>query len=444
MNARLEKIENSEAYLEVKLDAEAWEAGLDKAYRKVVKQVEIPGFRKGKVPRQFLEAHFGKKILYEDAMEFVIPNAYENAIEELKLEPIAQPELDINEIKADEPPEFKVKVAIKPEVKLGEMEGLEIIVPLITISDQDVETKMEEIRSRYAQLVEKMEGTSELGDTVTIDFAGSIDGKVFEGGTSEDYKLELGSDSFIPGFEDQLIGLQVGASKDVEVTFPEDYHAEELAGQAAVFKTTINKIEQRIMRELDDEFAQEVSEFDTIEELRNNVRENLTQTNDNHINGIKRREVLDKALEQCTVDIAPAVAEMEFQNMLEQFEQRLGSQGIGLEQYFQLTNSSVDDFRQDMLVQAERNAKTNFMLEKIVEEKGIEITDEEVDKQVEEIANQTGMDMEMARMNLESVWDSIMMNMKMDKAVKYLIDNAVIKEPETVAEESQLEEELAD
>lgn len=444
MNARLEKIENSEAYLEVKLDAEAWEAGLDKAYRKVVKQVEIPGFRKGKVPRQFLEAHFGKEILYEDAMEFVIPNAYENAIEELKLEPIAQPELDINEIKADEPPEFKVKVAIKPEVKLGEMEGLEIIVPLITISDQDVETKMEEMRSRYAQLVEKMEGTSELGDTVTIDFAGSIDGEVFEGGTSEDYKLELGSDSFIPGFEDQLIGLQVGASKDVEVTFPEDYHAEELAGQAAVFKTTINKIEQRIMRELDDEFAQEVSEFDTIEELRNNVRENLIQTNDNHINGIKRREVLDKALEQCTVDIAPAVAEMEFQNMLEQFEQRLGSQGIGLEQYFQLTNSSVDDFKQDMLVQAERNAKTNFMLEKIVEEKGIEITDEEVDKQVEEIANQTGLDVEMARMNLESVWDSIMMNMKMDKAVKYLIDNAVIKEPETVAEESQLEEELAD
>jgi len=444
MDARLEKIENSEAYLEIEVDAETLEKGLEKAYRKVVKEVNIPGFRKGKVPREFLEAHFGKEILYEDAMELVIPDAYEQAIDDLKIEPLAQPEFDISDIQAGQPLQFKVKVAVKPEVKLGNLEGLEVSIPVMRVSEADVELRMEDMRSGYAQLVEKVEAPSELGDTVIIDFVGSIDGVPFEGGAGEDYQLELGSNTFIPGFEEQLVGLKAGDTKDVQVTFPEEYHAEDLAGKEAVFQTTINKIEHRLLRELDDEFAQEVSDFETIEELRASVRENLIKANEYRQNGVKKKEVLDRALEQCSIDIAPAVVEMQFQTLLSQFEQRISSQGIDLDQYFQMTNSNLHEFREDMLPEAERNAKTNFMLEKIIEEKGFELTDEEIDKQIAEIAEQMGVDIDQARQNLEGVMDRVRFNMKVDKAIQYLVDNAVITEKEPSPESGDKKEELVD
>ncbi|MDD4172262.1 MAG: trigger factor [Syntrophomonas sp.] len=444
MDARLEKIENSEAYLEIEVDAETLEKGLEKAYRKVVKEVNIPGFRKGKVPREFLEAHFGKEILYEDAMELVIPDAYEQAIDDLKIEPLAQPEFDISDIQAGQPLQFKVKVAVKPEVKLGNLEGLEVSIPVMRVSEEDVELRMEDMRSGYAQLVEKVEAPSELGDTVIIDFVGSIDGVPFEGGAGEDYQLELGSNTFIPGFEEQLVGLKAGDTKDVQVTFPEEYHAEDLAGKEAVFQTTINKIEHRLLRELDDEFAQEVSDFETIEELRASVRENLIKANEYRQNGVKKKEVLDRALEQCSIDIAPAVVEMQFQTLLSQFEQRISSQGIDLDQYFQMTNSNLHEFREDMLPEAERNAKTNFMLEKIIEEKGFELTDEEIDNQIAEIAEQMGVDIDQARQNLEGVMDRVRFNMKVDKAIQYLVDNAVITEKEPSPESGDKKEELVD
>ena len=444
MDARLEKIENSEAYLEIEVDAETLEKGLEKAYRKVVKEVNIPGFRKGKVPREFLEAHFGKEILYEDAMELVIPDAYEQAIDDLKIEPLAQPEFDISDIQAGQPLQFKVKVAVKPEVKLGNLEGLEVSIPVMRVSEADVELRMEDMRSGYAQLVEKVEAPSELGDTVIIDFVGSIDGVPFEGGAGEDYQLELGSNTFIPGFEEQLVGLKAGDTKDVQVTFPEEYHAEDLAGKEAVFQTTINKIEHRLLRELDDEFAQEVSDFETIEELRASVRENLIKANEYRQNGVKKKEVLDRALEQCSIDIAPAVVEMQFQTLLSQFEQRISSQGIDLDQYFQMTNSNLHEFREDMLPEAERNAKTNFMLEKIIEEKGFELTDEEIDNQIAEIAEQMGVDIDQARQNLEGVMDRVRFNMKVDKAIQYLVDNAVITEKEPSPESGDKKEELVD
>lgn len=430
MGAKLEKIENSEAYLEIEVDAETLEEGLEKAFRKVVKKVSIPGFRKGKIPREFLEAHFGKEILFEDALEFVIPGAYEQALDDLQIDPIAQPEFDIGEIKSGEVLQFKVKVAVKPEIILGQLEGLEVSVPVQKISEADVERRLEEMRSRYAQLVDKTEAPSELGDTVTINFAGCVDGVPFEGGTGEDYQLELGSNTFIPGFEEQLIGLKAGESKDVKVVFPESYHAEDLAGKDAVFQTTVNKIEHKELRPLNDEFAQEVSDFETIEELRNDLKENLVKANEYRQNEVTKKEVLARAIEQCSIDIAPAVVEMQFKTILSQFEERIGSQGINLEQYFQLTNSNLDEFKQDMLPEAKRNAKTSFMLEKIVEEKGFELRDEEVDKQIEEIAEQMGVDFDQAKQNLEGVMDKVRFNIKVDKAIQYLVDNAVITEKE--------------
>jgi len=444
MDARLEKIEKSEAYIEIEVDAETLEVGLEKAFRKVVQQVNIPGFRKGKVPREFLEAHFGKEILYEDAMEFVVPDAYEQALIDLEIDAIAKPEVEIGDIQSGQPLKIKVKVAVKPEVELGQLEGLEVSIPALKVSEADVDKQMEDMRSHYAQLVIKTDTPSELGDTVTIDFVGLIDGVPFEGGTGEDYPLELGSNTFIPGFEEQLIGLKVGETIDVKVKFPEAYHAEDLAGQDAVFQTMVVKIEHRELRTLDDEFAQEVSNFETIEELRNDARENLIKTNQYRQDGVKKKEVLARAMEQCRIDIAPAVVEMQFQTLLSQFEQRIEAQGIGLDQYFEMTKSNLNEFKQDMLPEAERNAKTNFMLEKIIEEKGFDLTDEEVDKQIEEIAGQMGVELDQARQNLEGVMDKVRYNMKVDKAIQYLVDNAVITETEIAAEVADQEGELGE
>lgn len=444
MVARLEKIEKSEAYLEIEVDVETLEVGLEKAFRKVVQQVNIPGFRKGKVPREFLEAHFGKEILYEDAMEFVVPDAYNQAISDLKIEVIAQPEFDIGEIKSGQPLIIKVKVAVKPEFQLGQLEGLEVSIPVIKVNEADVDQRLEEMRTRYAQLVDKTEAPSELGDTVTIDFVGSIEGVPFEGGTGEDYQLELGSNTFIPGFEEQLVGVKVGETIDVKVTFPATYHAEDLAGNDAVFQTTVNKIEHKELRALDDDFAQEVSNFETMDELRKDVKDNLIKANEYRQNGVKKKEVLARAVEQCNIDIAPAVAEAQFQTLLSQFEQRIESQGVTLEQYFQMTKSNLNEFRTDMLPEAERNAKTNFMLEKIIEEKGFELTDEEVDKQIEEIAEQMGVDLDQAKQNLEGVMDKVRFNMKVDKAIQYLVDNAVITETEIAVEETDQGVELGE
>jgi trigger factor len=442
MDARLEKIENSEAYLEIEVDAETLEEGLEKAYRKVVKQVTIPGFRKGKVPREFLEAHFGKEVLYEDAMEFVVPGAYEQAVNNLNLEVLAQPEFDIGTIEPGQPLTVKVKVAVKPEVKLGNLEGLEVSIPSLEITEADVDRRLEEMRAHYARLVEKTETPAELGDTVTIDFNGSIDEVPFEGGAGEDYQLELGSNTFIPGFEDQLVGLKAGESKDVKVPFPEDYHAEELAGKEAVFQTTVKKIESRELRSLDDEFAQEVSNFDTIEELRNDVRNNLQKANENHLISLKKQEVLTKVIEQCEVDIAPAVADAQFQTLLSQFEQRISMQGISLDQYFEFTKSNLNEFRNDMMPEAIRNAKTNFVLEKIVEEKGFELSDEEIDEQIKQIAQQMGVDFDQAKQNLAGVMDKVIYNIKVDKAIEYLVDNAVITEKEIPAYNTENQGEL--
>lgn len=444
MSAKLEKIENSEAYLHIEVEAEAFEEGLQKAYKKVVKQVALPGFRKGRVPRELLEAHFGKEILFEDAFEFVIPNAYEQALEELNIEPIAQPEFDIEEIKADNILKFNAKVAVKPEVVLGQLEGLEVEVPAAQLCEEDVDSRMEEMSARYAQLIEKVDEAAELGDTVTIDFEGFINDVAFPGGTGEDYQLELGSNTFIPGFEEQLVGLKTGATADVAVNFPEAYHAEELAGQAAIFKVNVHKIESKMPRALDDEFAQEVSNFETIAELREDVRNNLQIMVENRKKDFAKEEVISKALEQCQIDVPDSVVKMQLNTMLQQFDEQLRRQGLSLDQYFQLTGRNVERFNEEMWPEGEKNARTNFMLEKIVEEKGFAISDEELDNQIQEIAESMGLDAEQARQNLAGVMDDVVYRMKMDKAIQYLVDNAVITEIEPSEEgiESAVEPEV--
>ena len=430
MEAKLEKIENSEAYIAIEVDAEKFEEGMEKAYRKVVKQVGVPGFRKGRVPRQLLEAHYGKEILYQDALEVIIPEAYEEALEQLNIKALARPEFDIDEIEDGKPFKFQARVAVKPEFELGNFEGLEISIPYFQVTDQDVDNRLEEMRSRYAELSEKNEEPAETGDILEIDFEGFIDGEAFEGGQGNDYPLELGSNTFIPGFEDQLVGLKLGESKDVQVTFPEDYHAEDLAGKEAIFKVEIKKIETRKMRDLNDEFAQEVSSFDSLAELREDIKSNLEKMTEKRKRDLINQEVLAQALEKCDIPAADAVVNAQLDRMLEQFGQRMAAQGLSLEQYFQFTGSNPEAFYSELRPEAERIVKTNFMLEKIVEEKGFTITDEEIDNEIEKMAKDMGLELEIARERLNDLRDQLQENMKIDKAIEYLVDNAVITEKE--------------
>lgn len=439
MSAKLEKIENSEAYLHIEVEAEVFETGLQKAYKKVVKQVAIPGFRKGRVPRELLEAHFGKEILFEDALEYVVPDAYEKALEELDIDPIAQPEFDFEEIQDDNVLRFNAKVAVKPDVKLGQLEGLEVSIPVFELKEEDVEARLQEMAARYAQLVEKTDEAAEDGDTVSINFEGYIGEEPFPGGTAEDYSLVLGSGTFIPGFEEQLVGLKKGDSKDVKVDFPQDYHAAELAGQAAVFKVTVNKVESKQLRALDDEFAQEVSQFDTIAELREDTRQNLEQMLENQKNNMLKETVLNQALEGCEIIVPPAVVRMQVNHMLEQLSERLQMQGLSLEQYFQFTGRTWEDFYVEAEPEAEKTVRSNFMLEQIVEEKGIEVSEEEVEKHIAEIAESMGIEPEQAKENLVGVMDEIEFGLKMDQALQYLVDQAVVTETNTAEEDLAVE-----
>lgn len=437
MEARLEKIEHSEAYITVEVDAEQLEAGLQQAYHKVVKEVTLPGFRKGRVPRQLLEARFGPEILYQDAVELIVPLAYEQAVKELDITPIAQPSFEVGEITSGQPFTFQARIPVRPDVVLGELEGMEITVPVFEVTDQDVENRIDDMRGRYAELVVKAADEPAVnGDTVYHDFEGFIDGVPFEGGKGENYPLELGTNTFIPGYEEQLAGVKTGEEKDVIVSFPENYQSDELAGQEAVFKIKVNKIETKQPRELDDAFVQEISEFETVAELRNGVRENLLSQMEARRLDIMRQEIIKEALQRCEIEVAEAVIKEHAEMMLKQFEYRMASQGLDLNQYMQFTGSSIEKLLESLYPEAENKVKSDFLLEKLVQEKGIEVSDEEIEKHVEEVAKSTGLSIEDARERLDEMMEGVTMQLKVDKAIDYLLDKAVVTEKKAETEAS--------
>lgn len=441
MNARVEKVENGEAILEIEVSADKLEEGMEYAYRTVVKQVTIPGFRKGRVPRQLLEAYYGKEVLYQDALEHIIPGLYDEAVKKLELHIMGQPDFDfdIENIEDGQPFIVKVAVAVEPEVVLGEIEGLNINVPDFTVSDEMVENRLNDMRSSYAQMVEK-DGSSDNGDTVTINFEGFIDGVPFDGGKGDDYQLALGSNTFIPGFEEQLIGLKAGDEKEVLVNFPEDYQAEDLAGQPAVFKVEVKSVQTKQMRELTDEFAQEVSECETVAELKEDTRKTLTEMGETNRRNTQRQAAVEKALEKCQMVLAESAIKSQAAVMTQQLEQRLLAQGIPLEQYLAITNSSIEVLINSLMPEAEKQLKTNFMLEKLIDEKGIDINDEELDIYINDMAEKMGMEVEEVRKDIEGMTDNIRYNLKMDKAVDYLVDHAVITTQDPVELEQDEEE----
>jgi trigger factor len=424
MSAKWEKLEGNQGKLTVEVDAETFNKALDQAFKKVQKQLNVPGFRKGRVPRQIFEQRFGVESLYQDALDIVLPDAYSNAIDETGIEPVAQPEIDIEQIGKGQSLIFTADVTVKPEVKLGQYKGLEVPKVNTEVTDEDVEAELKELQKRHAELVVKEDEPAEQGDTVVIDFEGFVDGEAFEGGKAENHSLELGSDSFIPGFEEQLVGVKAGDEKEVQVTFPEEYHAEELAGKPAVFKVKVHEVKQLVLPELDDDFAVDVDdEVETLDALKEKIKNRLKDEKEHAAKHEVENAVLEKAAENAEIDIPEVMIDNEVDRMVKEFDQRLQQQGLNLELYTQFSGQDIDNLKETMREDAEKRVRVNLMLEAIVKAESIDVTEEEVEKELQNMAEMYNMPVEQIQQILGST-AGIKEELKFNKAVQLLVDNS--------------------
>lgn len=387
MKATWEKIEKNLGVLEVEVEAERVAAALDKAFQKVVKKINVPGFRKGKVPRSIFEARFGVESLYQDAIDILLPEVYTEAVDQTEIFPVDRPEVDVEQFAKGQPFKFKAKVTVKPEVKLGEYKGIEVPAANIEVSEEELNEELTRMQERHAELVVIDEEAAQNGDTVVIDFDGSVDGVPFEGGKAERYSLELGSNTFIPGFEDQVVGLATGDFKDVTVTFPETYHAEELAGKEAVFKVKVHEIKRKQLPELDDEFAKDVSEFDTLDEYKADLKKQLESRKEKEGSAERERILVDQVGENAEVEIPQAMIDSEVENMVRDFDNRLRAQGMNLDMFLGFSGQTVEDLREQMKNDAEKRVRNNLVLEQIAKAEKIEATEEEINKELQDMAD---------------------------------------------------------
>ena len=423
MSVKWEKQEGNEGVLTVEVDADTFNKALDDAFKKVVKQVSIPGFRKGKVPRGLFEQRFGVEALYQDALDILLPVEYPKAVEEAGIEPVDRPEIDVEKIEKGENLIFTAKVTVKPEVKLGEYKGLGVEKDDTAVTDEDVQNELKSLQERQAELVVKEDGKVEEGDTVVLDFEGFVDGEAFEGGKAENYSLEVGSGSFIPGFEDQLVGLEAGAEKDVEVTFPEEYHAEELAGKPAVFKVKIHEIKAKELPDLDDEFAKDIDEeVETLAELTEKTKKRLEEAKENEADAKLREELVLKASENAEADVPQAMIDTELDRMLKEFEQRLQMQGMNLELYTQFSGQDENALKEQMKEDAAKRVKSNLTLEAIAQAENLEVTDEEVEAELTKMAEAYNMPVENIKQAIGST-DAMKEDLKVRKAIDFLVEN---------------------
>lgn len=423
MTAKWEKLEGNRGVLTVEVSAEQVSKGLDAAFQKVVKQVSVPGFRKGKMPRGMFEKRFGVESLYQDALDILLPEAYGDAIDEAGIEPVDRPEIDIEQMEKGKDLIFKATVIVKPEVKLGDYKGLEVEELDTNVTDEDVQKELETLQNRQAELVVKEEGTAENGDTVVIDFEGFVEGEAFEGGKAENHSLELGTGSFIPGFEEQLVGVAAGESKDVEVTFPEEYHAAELAGKPATFKVTVHEIKAKELPVLDDEFAKDVDdEVETLDELKEKIKTRLENSKKHEAEHHLRDTVVEKAAENAEVDLPEVMITNEVNRMLQEFEQRLQMQGMNMELYFQFSGQDENALREQMKEEAEKRVRVNLALEAIAKAENLEVSDEEVNAELENMAGMYNMTVDNIKQALGGV-EGIKSDLKMKKAVDFLVEN---------------------
>lgn len=424
MTATWEKKEGNEGLLQVTVPAEEVDKALDQVFKKVVKQINVPGFRKGKVPRPIFEQRFGVEALYQDAVDILLPKSYSNAVEEAGINPVDQPEIEVTQIEKGKEFKFDATVTVEPEVELGDYKGLEIEKQDTELTDEEVETTINQRLEAMADMVIKEDGKVEEGDTVNLDFDGYVDGEQFEGGQADGYDLEIGSGMFIPGFEEQLVGLKVGEEKDVEVTFPEEYHAEELAGKPATFKTKINEIKTKEVPELDDELANELdSEANTVDEYKENLRKQLAESKATEAENVQKEEAITKATDNAKVDIPDAMIKTEEDRMLQEFAQRLQQQGLNLETYFQISGQSEEDLRGQMKEDAEQRVKTNLTLAAIADAENIEASDEDVEKELETMSSQFGISVDDIKATLGNT-DIVKNDVRVKKVIDLLVNEA--------------------
>ncbi|GGH68737.1 trigger factor [Compostibacillus humi] len=427
MSAKWEKQEGNKGVLTFEVPAEEFDKALDQAFKKVVKDVQIPGFRKGKVPRSIFEKRFGVEALYQDAVDIVLPEAYHKAVDETDIFPIDSPEVDIEQIEKGKDLIFTAVVEVKPDVTLGEYKGLEVEELPVEVTDEDVEEEIKRIQERHAELVVKEEGEIEEGDTAVIDFEGFMDGEAFEGGKGENYSLEIGSGQFIPGFEEQLIGKKAGEEVEVEVTFPEEYHAEDLAGKPATFKVKIHEVKYKELPELDDEFAKDVDdEAETLEQLKEKKKEELIKSKQQESDNAKRQQLVEKATENASVDIPEVMIDTELEQMMREFEQNLQMQGMTMEMYEQFSGQDEDALKEQMKEDAEKRVKTNLTLEAIAKAENLEVTEEEVNEELEKMASMYGMEAKQLLPLLGGNTSTIKGDLQLRKAIDFLVEHCKV------------------
>lgn len=437
MKAIWEKLEKNEGVLTIEVDKEKVNEALDKAFKKVAKDINVPGFRKGKVPRQIFEARFGVESLYQDALDILLPQAYVEAIDETGIEPIDQPEVDVQHIAKGEDLKFTAKVQVKPEVKLGEYKGIEVEEKDFSVADEDLENELKNMQERHAELVVVEEGAAQEGDTAVIDYEGFVDDVPFEGGKAEQHSLELGSGSFIPGFEDQVIGMEKGEERDIKVTFPEEYHSAELAGKEAVFKVKLHEIKRKELPELDDEFAKDVSEFETLDEYKEDLKRSLQEEKDRARRQYIESTVMEKAAEAAEVEIPDAMVKTETDRMIQEFSNQMMMQGMNLDMYYQLTGQNEAALREQMKDNAVNRVRNNLVLEAISEAEEIQVSEEDLNEELENLAKMYQQEAEEIRKIFEEGGNmsNLEYDIKMRNTLKFLVDNSKMVEAAESADE---------
>ena len=428
MSLQVEKLEKNMAKLTIEVPASDLEKALQSAYKKQKNKISLPGFRKGKVPRQMIEKMYGAEIFFDDAANEIIPKAYADAYDECELEIVSRPEINIVQIEKGKPFVFTAEVATKPEVTLGEYKGLEVDKVSTRVTQKEVEAKIEEEAEKNARTVTVEDRAVQDGDEVILDFEGFVDGEAFEGGKGENYPLTIGSGSFIPGFEEQLVGAEAEKEVEVKVTFPEDYHAEELKGKEAVFKCTVHEIKAKELPEIDDEFAAEVSEFDTLDEYKADVKAKIKEQKATDGKRKQEDQAVEQAIKNASYEIPDAMVDTQISQMANDFAQRIQSQGLTMEQYYQFTGMTEEKMNEEFKPQAVKRIETRLVLEAIAKAENIEISDEKLDEEIAKMAEAYKMETDKLK---EFMGDAEKKQMKEDMAVQeavtFLVENAVEK-----------------
>lgn len=446
MSVQVENLEKNTVKLTIEVPAEELESALQDAYNKQKRNISVPGFRKGKVPRSMVEKMYGAGVFYEDAANALIPQAYNDAMKESGADIVSRPTIDVVQIEKGKPFIFTAEVAVRPEVTLGAYKGVEVTKADISVTEEEITKEIDREREANARLVTIEERAIESGDTAVIDYEGFVDGVAFDGGKGENHSLEIGSGSFIPGFEDQLIGKNTGDEVDVEVTFPEEYHAEELAGKAAVFKVKIHEVKTKEVPELDDEFVQDVSETaDTVAEYKESVQKKLEERKAESVKRAQQEEALAKIVEASQMELPDAMVDTRCEDMINQFAQQMAQQGLSMDQYMQYSGMTIDQLKEQVRPEATERIQSELVLDAIAKDAGIEITDADIDEEIARMAEMYNMEADKLK---EYLGDSEKESMKLDlaarKAMDLIVEEAVqvekAEEPEETAEEAASEE----